>query len=141
MVRWMLVALAAAAGFVGEARAEDMRRLTIELDWRHVPRKTDGSDPPVSSQAATVPGATVRYLRFRDGGRTFGIDYDSGMRCTVTAEKGATAAMTCGTPAAYFSLLQFPGQQTRLEWVFDNDQNKPAAERESAPAPKVKVKL
>lgn len=137
---WMLAAIAAAVGVAEEAQAGDTRRLTIELDWHHVPRQSDGKDPPVSSQRALVPGAAVRYLKYKDGFRLFAVEYDAGMVCTTTVEKRATASLTCGTLSGYFSLVQFPGEQTKLEWVFDADA-KPAAERESAPAPKVKVRL
>jgi hypothetical protein len=136
----MPVAMAAVACLAGEAQARDTRRLTIELDWHHVPRQSDGNDPPISSQRALVSGAAVRYLRYKDGARLFAIEYDAGMVCTTTVEKRATASLTCGTLSGYFSLIQFPGEQTKVEWVFDADA-KPAAERESEPTPKVKVRL
>jgi hypothetical protein len=129
----------AALGVAGEARAGDYRRLTVELDWKHVPRES-GPDAPRTSQRAFVRGAVVRYQRYRDGLRLFGIEYDDGTWCTTTADKDATASLTCGSRTGYYSLLQLPGEQTKLEWVFDAD-SKPAAETPESEAPKAKVKL
>jgi hypothetical protein len=110
--------LAAVCLVASVARAEGnaVRKLTIELDWHHVPR-AGGDDAPVSSQRALVPNAAVRYQRFKDGLRMFSIQFDDDVECATYAEKPSIVFLTCGTRRAYYTLSQLPGTQAKLEWV------------------------
>lgn len=112
---WMLAAIAAAVGVVGEARAGDETRLAMELVWRHVPRK--GSDLE-SRQSARLPGAKVDYYLFTSGVRAFNITFDSGVSCASHARKGEVVMLQCGeTLDTLYELTQVPGKQTVVDWI------------------------
>lgn len=113
-MNWMAAVCLVAS--VARAEGNAVRKLTIELDWHHIPRAS-GEDAPVSSQRALVPNAAVRYQRFKDGVRMFSIQFDDDVECATYAEKAAIVFLTCGTTRAYYSLSQFPGTQAKLEWV------------------------
>lgn len=134
MKRWalasclVLCAFAFAFAFAGRARADNdgVRRLTVSLDWKHVPRES-GEDAPISSQGAVVKGGAVHHRKYRDGSRWFGITYDSGFFCSTMGDRDALIRLTCGSDKAFYYLVQSPGEQTRLEWVWT--EAAPAAER------------
>lgn len=138
MMKSVAVALAALAVMGGEARAEtETSRRTMVVEWFHMPRKTERL---LAHQQATLPGATLSYLRWDDGDRMFVFRFDSGIACSTHVERGDIARLTCGLGEAYYDLEQRPGMNAKVEHV-TNEPVAPAAERKSEPAPKAKVRL
>lgn len=120
MVRWMAAAVCVVAmANSGMANAADpeVRRLTVDLDWQHLPRTEHRGEMPKSRQRALVPNGELRFTRWSSGDRTFVIEFDDGVACSTSAEKTAVASLECGTNNAFYSLLQIPGRQAKLEWV------------------------
>lgn len=114
-MKWWLAAACVVMATAGEARAEETR-LTVPLEWRHVPRK---GDDVKSFQRALVPKARVTFMRWQNGERAFLIQFDNGVMCTTHAEPRDVVRLACGSMSAYYDLVQHPGKQSRLEWVQD----------------------
>lgn len=128
MKKWLVAAVCAvAAVFGGDAKAEpEVRRLTVDLEWSHLPRTAYRGEIAKSRQRALVPNAEIRFTRWERDARTFVIEFDDGHSCSTTVEKSAVVSLDCGTSNAFYSLFQVPGRQSKLEWVTIGPQGKPA---------------
>lgn len=142
MKRWILAACAALVAMAGEARADDTgtRRLTIELDWKHVTR----GDGVESKQRADIPGGALYYYRFTNGRRAFSLEFADGLVCATSASKDMLIHLQCGKTLALYELFQEPRRQAQLEWVTSGaarGQSPPGTTSDEAPVDKPKVRL
>ena len=114
----MLAAVAAVVCLAGETRAGDEVRLTIDLEWHHLPRNSKVE----SRQSARLPGASVEYWRYTNGVRSYAISFDDGVTCSTYAGENNVVALECGRKRnAFFDLTQAPGRQAKVEWVTYGD--------------------
>lgn len=126
-MRWLIaVAVAAAAGFGGQARAAGGWKRAVSLVWE----KSQDARTDVVSLVATVPNAKLLWVRDSDGGRYIAITYSDGNFCqdaaTGESERGLSAS--CGADNGYYMMRQVPGSEPTLSW-FTNDPGSPVGSK------------
>lgn len=95
------------------ASAQEVR-LTVPLDWRHLPRVQHELDVLMETH---VPLARIVFQRWESGKQAFNIDLIDGHSCATMTSRNYQLTLKCGNANGFYWLTKAPGKSAKLEWV------------------------
>lgn len=105
------------ASFLSITASAAESRLTVNLDWRHLPRIN--ADLAVNMRAE-VPGAAVIFRRWESGLQSFDVIWSNGSgSCAAQTSKGTLLQLKCESKDGYYWVTKAPNKNAVLEWVQD----------------------